>query len=131
MNILKAIKSTFEAIGMTVFIYVVYVYFENSEVFLFKEFLLSGVVAIFVVWLSNKALRWMGKHNELEECPYCGAELDYEVNSGTWHETICNMDIDTMGEFLMDWGLACVKNEEPKDIFKWLEEKIENDKIDE
>lgn len=125
MNILKAIKSTFEAIGMMVFIYVVYVYFEDPEVFVLKDFLISGVVAIFVVWLINKTLRYQGEHFQLEECPYCGAELDYEEFPETRHEIICNMDVDTMGKFLMDWGLTCVKNEEPKDVFEWLEEKIE------
>ena len=82
-------------------------------------------VAVILVWMQNRAFRIAAEHFELSECPYCGAQLDYIEDSGTWHDTIRQMDVDTMGEFLMEWGLACCKNEEPKDVFEWLESKVE------
>lgn len=123
MKMLKAIKSTFEAIGMAVFIYIVYVYFDRPYGFILKDFLICLAVSIFIVWLINKIIRWQGEHCELEECPWCGAEFGFEEIPDTNHGIIRNMNIDQMGEFLMEWGLACIKNEEPKDVFKWLESK--------
>ena len=125
MKLLKTIKSTFEAIGMAVFIYFFYVYAERPEEFLVKEALIAFGVAVLLVWMQNRAFRIAAEHFELSECPYCGAQLDYAEDSGTWHDTIRQMDVDTMGEFLMEWGLACCKNEEPKDVFTWLESKAE------
>ena len=123
MKLLKAIKSTFEAIGMAVFIYIVYVYFDRPYGFILKDFLICGAVSVFTVWLINKIIRWQGENFELEECPWCGAELDFEEMGDTNYDSIRRLDIDGMGKFLMDFGLACIKNEEPKDIFKWLEER--------
>ncbi len=125
MKSLKTIKSIFEAIGWTVFIYFFYVYVKRPDEFLKKEALIAFGIAVFFVWFTNKVLRYQGEHFQLEECPYCGAELDYIEDQGTWHSTIQQMDVDTMGEFLMEWGLACCKNEEPKDVFTWLESKAE------
>ncbi len=58
MRLIKAIKSTFEAIGMAVFIYFFYVYLERPEEFLLKEFAISLGIAVFIVWIMNKAFRW-------------------------------------------------------------------------
>jgi hypothetical protein len=121
MKLLKAIKSTFEAIGMTVFIFLVYSYFERG--FVLEDLLISAAVSVFLVWITNKAFRWSADHFEVEECPYCGAELDFEEVDNTNHGFIQRMDVDTMGKFLLDWGLACIRNEEPKDVFAWLESK--------
>ncbi len=121
MKLLKAIKSTFETVGMTVFIFLAYSYFGNPENFVLKDLVISGAVSIFLVWINNKAFRWQAENFEIEECPYCGAELEFEEVSNTRYAKIRNMSIDGMGKFLMDWGLACIKNQEPEDVFKWLE----------
>lgn len=76
MKVLKAIKSTFEAIGMACFIFFVYGYIDGY--FVIDNLYYSFLISVFVVWLTNKTLRWQGEHYELEECPYCGAELSYE-----------------------------------------------------
>ncbi len=125
LKLLKTLKSTFEAIGWAVFIYFFYIYLERPEEFLKKEFLVALGIAVLLVWIINKTFRLRAEHFEIEECPYCGAELDYAEDPGTWHDTIRQMDVDTMGKFLMEWGLDCVKGEEPKDVFKWLESKTE------
>lgn len=122
MKLLKAIKSIFEAIGMAAFIFVVYVYFDKptgNE--LFNYLLISFGMGVFLVWIVNRSYRYMAEHFEIEECPYCGAELDYEEVPDTNYSYICSMGVDEMGKFLMKWGLACIKNEEPKDVFGWLE----------
>ena len=123
MKLLKAIKSAFETIGMAVVLFFAYGYFDGGFVLehLFYYLIFSAVV----VWLTNKAFRWQGEHFELEECPYCGAELEFEEVPNTNHGKIQGLDVEGMGEFLMEWGLACIKNEEPKDVFKWLESERE------
>ena len=122
MKLLKAIKSTFEAIGMATFIFVFYAYFDKPSGDVLLEYLLTSVgISVFLVWIVNKSYRYMAEHFEIEECPYCGAELDYEEVTDTNHSYICSMGVDEMGKFLMKWGLACIKNEEPEDVFEWLE----------
>ena len=120
MKLLKTIKSTFESIGMAVLIFFVYGYIDGA--FVLENLYFCLLISAALVWLSNKALRWQGEHNELEECPYCGAELEFEKVQNTRLSKIKSFDADGMGRFLMDWGIACIKNEEPKDVFKWLEE---------
>lgn len=122
--ILKAIKSTFEAIGMACFIFFVYGYIDG--VFLIDNLFYSLLISVFVVWLTNKTMRYQGKHNLLDECPYCGTKCTFDGYS-TKHDIICGMDVDTMGEFLMEWGKDCINGEEPKDVFKWLESKAEDE----
>ena len=76
MKILKAIKSTFETIGMAVVVFFTCGYIDGT--FVIDNLYYSLLISAAVVWISNKALRWQGEHFELEECPYCGAELEFE-----------------------------------------------------
>lgn len=105
---------------MAVVIFFVHGYIDGA--FVIANLYYCLLISAAVVWLSNKALRFQGEHSELEECPYCGAELEFEKVLNTNHAAIQRLDVDGMGKFLMDWGLACCRNEEPKDVFKWLEE---------
>ena len=122
MKLLKAIKSTFEAIGMTVVIFLAYTYFDKpSEEVILDYLFYSAVIGVLLVWIINKSYLWMAEHGELDECAYCGAVSDFEEIPNTNHGFIRSLDVDEMGKFLMKWGLACIKNEEPKDVFEWLE----------
>lgn len=78
MKILKAIKSTFEALGIMTFIMVLYMYFEQPAEILPRDALIAGGIAVVLVWLQNKSFRYMADHFEVEECPYCGATLEWE-----------------------------------------------------
>lgn len=78
MRILKAVKSAFEAIGIFFLIMFGCYYFDHSEGFEVMDYLLSGGIAIFLVWMENKSFRWMADHFEVDECPYCGATLEWE-----------------------------------------------------
>lgn len=113
MKLLKAIKSAFESAGIGVFLFWLYAYKAGS--FGTEELLICFGVGVAVVWITNKTLRWQMKRTEPEECPYCGA-----AGGGTRLGKIRRMDVDEMGEFLMKWGIACIKDEEPRDVFKWL-----------
>lgn len=78
MRLLKAIKSTFEAIGIMTFILTMFLYFEQSAEILPRDVLIAGGVSVFLVWLTNKIFRWQADHFEVEECPWCGATLEWE-----------------------------------------------------
>lgn len=126
MKLLKAIKSAFEAFGMTFFIFLMYGCYDGS--FEIKTFLISAGVSIFLVWAINKVFYTQAMNGEVFECPWCGGitpQEDMIEYRGTNFDSIKNLSVDGMGKFLMDWGLACIKNQEPKDVFVWLESKTD------
>lgn len=113
MKAIKSIESAFAAFGLAHFIYYAYVYAEKPGAIEPRELLICGAVAVAIVWIINKSAEWQENHSEIPE---------------TRHEIIQQMDVDTMGEFLMEWGLDCVKGEEPENVFEWLEESAEDEK---
>lgn len=128
MRTLKAIKSAFEAIGMAVCIFVGYIYFGKPESIGGGDFLLALLFSVILVWLINKIFLHQAMNGEIFECPWCGGITPpgEDVNvRGTQYEKITNLTPDGMGKFLMDWGIACIRNEEPRDVFKWLESEAE------
>lgn len=74
MVIFKAIKSAFETVGIFVVLSMLY----GTEDMGLLEYSIAGVVALATVILSDGAFKWAAQHFEIEECPYCGAELEYE-----------------------------------------------------
>ena len=78
MKILKAIKSTFEALGIMFIIMFGYFLIDDPEEFVLADYLISGAISVFLVWLTNKSFRWMADHGEFEECPWCGAVAEWE-----------------------------------------------------
>ena len=112
MKAIKSIESAFAAFGIAHFIYYAYVYAERPEAIEPRELLICGAVAVVIVWIINKSAEWQGKHSAFPN---------------NWHDIICGMDVDAMGEFLLEWGLACIKGEEPENVFEWLEEEVDCD----
>lgn len=107
MKAIKSIESAFAAFGLAHFIYYAYVYAERPGAIEPRELLICGAVAVAIVWIINKSAEWQENHSAFPK---------------NWHDIICGMDVDAMGEFLLEWGLACIKGEEPENVFEWLEE---------
>lgn len=56
----------------------VYFYIDQPEDFVALDYITVGGVSVFLVWLTNKIFRWQADHFEVEECPWCGATLEWE-----------------------------------------------------
>ena len=126
MKLYKAIKSTLEVIGLSVCIFIICAYFDGSAEM--KYLFISFGISLFLVWFTDKVFYRQAMNGEVLICPWCGGitPQSEDINfRGTRFDAITSLTLDGFGKFLMDYGLACVRGEEPKDVFKWLEEQAE------
>lgn len=128
MKLYKAMISALASIGLAVCIFIGYGFTAKPSMLSVKDFGLALLISVFIIWIVNKVFYRQALNGEVPICPWCGGITPQgeDINfRGTRFDAITSLTLDGMGKFLLDWGLACVKGEEPKDVFKWLEEQAE------
>lgn len=78
MKFLFAVKSAVEAFGWFFIIMRIYCFAEQPESVEKEIFLYAAIAAFCIVNAGNKFFRWQGENFEIDECPYCGATLEWE-----------------------------------------------------
>lgn len=78
MRLLYSLRSTLEALGLFFIIMLIYYICEQPTDFLPRDYAIAGFISVALIWIENKSFRWMAEHFEVEECPFCGAMLEWE-----------------------------------------------------